>query len=487
MLVYRENRLCFYVRGCPDLISDHEGLIHKAGMKMETRISITIYIITLIFSVLGIGLSSAMAMTQTIDQPAILFHQIDSESLIITPSSSESCHLSLSLTVPEEDRMKQAFQFTLAMHSDWVVVMNEIGWQPYGGEIPLFNQIALQKKMEPFQLDCTPFSGNPDNRIDFYYGYAIQTPLFFGNAAHLHLYDGMPSTETDLTISKPAIPLESIDVDSLPITLFPMNAENISASLSVPTEAVGSTADLFAAALIDHHILIKTSDGWRLFEDEGPGIEPFGFATLASEQSHFEISLESLQEVVSAKSTPSDIDNIFFYYAYVSKMHPSFMGNIINLQRTDPDCQTQDLFTWAQQAHPIANLQLIQFPNMTLSDQCHTVSPSLTVDPAHVGKEAQLFALLISGDQMIVKGASGWEHYNKEVLKPFSTVTLQSQISGFDLGNLWEEGMESDVGQKPDEVTSATAFNWYNDLTFYFAYTIEDEILKGNGFSLQPQ
>ncbi|MBF0210549.1 MAG: hypothetical protein HQK68_06655 [Desulfamplus sp.] len=273
----------------------------------------------------------------------------------------------------------------------------------------------------------------------------------------LTIFSPFLSEAKTLEPNQQTVTLSQMDAESLILTINPNEAFTVSPTLTIPKEDQGSIVKLFAIALHSDWALLMDKSGWKPYSGE---ITLFGEITLSEILQPFTFDGGKL-----IKNLGESID-IFYGYEVVKS---SFFGNAIHFQRAAEEegdlstfeyCIEHDIFKINQESVDLLTLNADELLLVSLSDNCGSVSPSIKVLDADVGKVAQVFAAILVEDYIIVKTPSGWDFYNydKEFL-PFQITTLDKELTGFEL---------------------PVPADYYGEVFYYYAYFITRTDMRGN-------
>lgn len=419
------------------------------------REKISLWLFVFIWTLLFCSVGELQSRPLTSSQPAIPLKQMDAESLLLTVSQAESFTIDPTLEVPTEDQGERASLFAMALHRDWVLLMGPSGWQPYSGEITMFDQVSLGETLNPFSIDGNRLISSAGDSIDLFYGYAVEQPFFFGNAIRFQRVSPDRIQGERFEISQTATPLETLNPLDLPLTAISDTCRTIAPSLQVADSDLGYQANLFAVIVAGDSLLVKTSQGWSLYS--GGDLNPFATVTLTKELKGFDLPSTMDTDDKESPLSSSYGGEALFYYAYtLDGRTTTFLGNGLRFHRVPPDQIQGAVFGLSQTATDFDQLTG-ELPLTLISETCHTISPALHVADLDVGKSAQLYAAIITGGEVMVKTSEGWMPYDGGTLLPFSQCTLGNELAGFELPATYE-----------------------GEVLFYYAYLANRETLFGN-------
>ncbi|MBF0243018.1 MAG: hypothetical protein HQK64_11165, partial [Desulfamplus sp.] len=254
---------------------------------------------------------SAEARPLEPNQQTVPLSQMNAESLILTINPNEAFTVSPTLSIPKEDQGSVVKLFAIALHSDWALLMDQLGWKPYSGEITMFGNVTLSETLQPFTLDGGKLIKNLGESIDIFYGYELAQSSFFGNAIHFQRAEGGDVSiseyciEHDIfKINQESVDLLTLSADDLLLVPLSDNCGSVSPSIKVLDVDVGKVAQVFAAILVEDYIIVKTPSGWDFYNYDKEFL-PFQITTLDKELTGFELPV------------PADYyGEVFYYYAY---------------------------------------------------------------------------------------------------------------------------------------------------------------------------
>ncbi|MBF0234219.1 MAG: hypothetical protein HQK65_14455, partial [Desulfamplus sp.] len=244
--------------------------------------------------------------------------------------------------------------------------------------------------------------------------------LIFFMGFVLFLPESMPQARS-LTPLQTVIPLSKMDAEALILTVAPNEPFSIAPTLDIPEQNQGEEASLFAIVLHKNWAILMGASGWKPYSGE---INMFGKVQLADKLEVF--TLDGNQLIRNSGET------IDLFYGYAAQ-EPLFLGNVLKFQRFSADKLQDDIFEISQPAISFNNINIEDLSLTEISDTCQTIAPYLEVVESDLGHQANLFAVIATSDNFIVKTVQGWQQYNGGEILPFSTITLTPEIKEFNL------------------------------------------------------
>ncbi len=255
----------------------------------------------------------------------------------------------------------------------------------------------------------------------------------------------------DLTPEREALPMSQVNAQAHKLVVAPGAAFRINPILIVPPGMQGQSSDLYAMAMINGRMMVKTPTGWQ---DYVGSLSVFDRVVLGPSLQTFEFD-SGLVNVDAG-------DSIDFYYFY-NGYQLSLRGNGMRFDlETGGEC---DVFEIPQSATAIETVDVTELPQATVSAACRTIAPRLHVPAEDQGHLVYLYAAILTDDDLMIKTAAGWLPYDGVNFPWFSAATLDAELADFDLPVNLVGGYEGEV--------------W-----FYYAYLIEQEVLMGNALQL---